>query len=213
MPAAPPAGPPAQKKHLVAAERDEAARTAWRAEAEDLAPADLVFVDETSTHVALTRLRARAPRGTRAVGTVPRNHGPNVTLLAALTPAGMAAPFVIEGATDRALFEAYVARCLVPVLRRGQVVILDNLSAHTGDRVRALIEAAGCEVLFLPASSPGFNPIELAFSQLKAGLRRLAARTCDRLVAAIGAALTAITPAAAHGFFAHCRFPLPDQLI
>ena len=99
------------------------------------------------------------------------------------------------------------------MLRRGQVVIPDHLSAHTGDRVRALIEAAGCEVLFLPASSPDVNPIELAFSQLKAGLRRLAARTFDRLVAAIGAAMAAITPAAAHGFFAHRGFPLPDQLI
>ena len=177
-----------------------------------MAPADLVFIDETSTHIALTRLRARAPRGTRAVGIAPRNHGPNVTLLAALTPAGIAAPFVIEGATDRALFEAYIAHCLVPVLRRGQVVILDNLSAHKGDRVRALIEAAGCRTLFLPAYSPDFNPIELAFSQLKAGLRRLAARTFDRLVAAIGAALAAITPAAARGFFAHCGFPLSDHL-
>ena len=213
VPAAAPAGVPAQKKHLIAAERDEAARTAWREDAEALAPADLVFVDETSTHVALTRLRARAPRGERAAGAVPRNHGPNVTLLAALTPAGTAAPFVIEGATDGALFEAYVEHCLVPVLRRGQVVVLDNLSAHKGDRVRALIQAAGCRVLFLPAYSPDFNPIELAFSQLKAVLRRLAARTFDRLVAAIGEALAAIAPAAARGFFAHCGFALPDQLL
>jgi transposase len=211
VPAAAQAGVPAQKKRLVAAERDEAARAAWRDEAEALAPADLVFVDETSTHVALTRLRARAPRGERAVGAVPRNRGPNVTLLAALTPGGVAAPLVVEGATDRALFEAYVERCLVPALRPGQVVVLDNLGAHKGDRVRDLVEAAGCRLLFLPAYSPDFNPIEPAFSKLKAGLRRAAERTFDRLVPAIGEALGAITPAEARGFYAHCGFPLADQ--
>jgi transposase len=211
VPSAPTPRPGTQKKRLTAAERDPAARAAWWGEAAWLDPADLVFVDETSTHTALTRLRARAPRGEWAVGAAPRNHGPNVTLLAALTPAGIAASLALEGATDRLAFEAFVAQVLVPTLRPGQVVVLDNLSAHKGDRVRASVEAAGCTLLFLPAYSPDFNPIELAFSQLKAALRRVAARTFETLVAAIGAALAAITPAAACGFYAHCGFPLSPR--
>lgn len=211
MPGAAEAGPAAQKKRLVAAERDEVARAAWRAEAAALDPAGLVFVDETSTHTALTRLRARAPRGARAVGSAPRNHGPNVTLLAALTPAGIAAPLVVAGATDAAVFETYVERALAPTLRPGQTLVLDNLSAHKGERVRELVEAAGGRLLFLPPYSPDFNPIEPAFAKLKAHLRARAARAFEPLVAAIGEGLTAITAADARGFFAHCGFPLPDH--
>jgi transposase len=196
---------------VVAAERDEAARAAWRAAAAALDPADLVFVDETGTHTALTRLRARAPRGERAVGSAPRNHGPNVTLLAALTPAGIAAPLVVAGAADGAVVEAWVERALAPTLRRGQTVVLDNLSAHKGDRVRELVEAAGGRLLFLPPYSPDFNPIEPAFAKLKAHLRGRAARAFEPLVAAIGEGLAAISAADARGFYAHCGFPLPDH--
>jgi transposase len=161
----------------------------------------------------MTPRRARAPRGQRAVGTAPRNHGTNVTLLAALVPTGIAAPLVVEGAADSAAFTVYVARVLVPVLRPGQIVILDNLSVHKGEPVRALIEAAGCQLLFLPAYSPDFNPIELAYAKLKQALRRAAARTYDALVEAIGAALATITETDARAFFAHCGFPLQDQLL
>jgi transposase len=213
VPAAAQAGPAAQKKRLVASERDEAARAAWRDGAAALDPAALVFVDETSTHTALTRLRARAPRGERAVGSAPRNRGPNVTLLAALTPAGIAAPLVVEGAADGAVFAAYVERCLAPALRPGQVVVLDNLGAHKGERARAAVEAAGCRLLFLPAYSPDFNPIEPAFAKLKGHLRRAAARAFDPLLDAIAGGLADITPADAHGFYAHCGFPLTDQLL
>jgi transposase len=156
-------------------------------------------------------LRARAPRGQRAVGAAPRNHGPNVTLLAALGPTGVGPSVVVEGATDRLVCAAFVEQFLAPSLRPGQVVVLDNLSAHKGERVRQLIEAAGCRLLFLPAYSPDFNPIELAFAKLKTHLRGVAARTFEVLVAAIGAALDAITAADARGFFAHCGFPLPDH--
>jgi transposase len=196
---------------VVAAERDEAARTAWRAEAKALAPADLVFVDETGTHTALTRLRARAPRGERAVGTAPRNRGPNVTLLAALTPSGIAAPLVVEGAADGAVVATWVERALVPALRPGQTVVLDNPSAHKGDRVRALVEGAGGRLLFLPAYSPDVNPIEPAFAKLNAHLRGRATRAFEPLVAAIGEGLTAITAADARGVSAHCGFPLPTH--
>jgi transposase len=159
----------------------------------------------------MTPRRARAPRGKRAVGTAPRNHGANVTLLAALTPRGIGAALTVEGAADRLVVEAYVGRVLVPTLRPGQVVVLDNLSAHKGEEVRNLIEAAGCRLLFLPAYSPDFNPIELAFAKVKERLRRTAARTVDAVVAAIGEALDTVTAADARGFFAHCGFPLSGQ--
>jgi transposase len=215
VPGAAEAGTAAQKKHLLAAERDERARAAWWAEeANALDPAALIFLDETSTHTALTRLRARAPRGERAAGRAPRNRGPNVTLLAALTPRGIGPSVVIEGAANGAVVAAYAEQFLAPILRQGQVVILDNLSAHKDERVRRAVEAAGGRLLFLPADSPDFNPIELAFAKLKAALRRASARTADALVPAIGAALAAITPADASGFFAHCGYPLAeDQLL
>jgi transposase len=211
VPAAAAAGAPAQKKRLVAAERDEQARARWRADAAALDPAAVVFVDETGAHTALTRLRARAPRGERAVGAAPRNPGPNRTLLAALTPAGIGPALVVEGAADGAVFAAYVEHCLLPALRPGQTVVLDNLSIHKDGRARALIEGAGCRLLFLPSYSPDFNPIEPAFAKVKAHLRRAAARTGDDLLAATAAALDAISREDARGFFAHCGYPLPDQ--
>lgn len=199
----------AQKKSLIAAERDDAARAAWRDEVAALMPADLVFIDETSTHTALTRRRARAPRGTRAVGRVPRNHGPNVTLLAALTPMGIGPAVTMPGAVDGAAFAAYAERVLAPSLRPGQIVILDNLSAHKSERARQAVAAAGARLLFLPAYSPDFNPIELAFAKVKEHLRAAAERTPEGLFAATAAAIDAVSTTDAHRFFAHCGFPLP----
>jgi transposase len=199
----------AQKKSLIATERDDAARTAWRDEVATLKPADLVFVDETSTHTALTRRRARAPRGTRAIGRVPRNHGPNVTLLAALTPDGIGPAVTIPGAVDGAAFAAYAQRLLAPTLSPGQVVVLDNLSAHKSEEARTAIEAVGARLLFLPAYSPDFNPIELAFAKVKERLRAAAERTPAGLFAATTAAIDAVSAEDAHGFFAHCGFHLP----
>ena len=203
----------AQKKSLRAAEQDAAERAAWREEVAALDPAGFVCVDECGTNTALTRLYARAPRNERAVGRVPRNYGPNVTLFAALTPDGIGPALVMEGAADGESFALYVRELLVPSLRPGQVVVMDNLSAHKGAAIRALIEAAGCRLLFLPAYSPDFNPIEPAFAKVKAHLRRAAARTFEALVAAVGAALDAVTPQDARGCFAHCGYPLPDHLL
>ncbi len=199
----------AQKKSLIAAERDEVARTAWRDDAAGLDPADLIFIDETSTHTALTRRRARAPRGERAVGRIPRNHGPNVTLLAALTPQGIGPALILPGAVDSAAFAVYAERVLAPRLRPGQVVVLDNLSAHKSADARRAVEAAGGRLLFLPPYSPDFNPIELAFAKVKARLRAAAERTHDGLVVATASAIDAITAADARAFYAHCGFPLP----
>ena len=171
----------------------------------------MVFLDETSTHTSLCRRYARAPRGVRAYGHVPRNHGHNVTLLAALTPDGIGPSMTIPGAIDGAAFAAYIQACLVPSLHPGQVVILDNLRAHKSAGARAAIEAAGCALRFLPAYSPDFNPIELAFAKIKTSLRAAAARDEDALHRATAAAIDKISPADARAFYAHCGFPLrPD---
>ena len=200
----------AQKKSLIATERDEAARGAWQ-DAVALLPAEnLVFVDETSTHIALTRRRARAPRGERAVGRVPRNHGSNVTLLAVLTPQGIGPALSLNGGVTGAAFAAYAVQVLAPSLRPGQIVILDNLSAHKNAKARNAIEAAGARLLFLPAYSPDFNPIELAFSKIKESLRAAAARTAEDLLAATAAAIDAVSAADARGFYHHCGFTLPS---
>jgi transposase len=144
---------------------------------------------------------------------VPRNHGPNVTLFAALTPTGMGPALAMPGGADTAVFGRYVREVLVPSLRPGQVVILDQLNVHKGAAVRAAIEDAGCRLLLLPSYSPDFNPIEQAFAKIKTHLRAVAARTFDDLAAAIGVALDRVTPADARGFFAGCGYHLPGQLL
>jgi transposase len=170
-----------------------------------------VFVDETGTTIALTPLYARAPKGQRAVGKVPRNYGANTTLLASLSRQGMGEAFILEGAADAVAFELYIEQILAPSLRSGQIVIMDNLSIHQGERVRQAIEGKGCQLLFLPAYSPDFSPIEEAFSKLKAYLRRVGARTHEDLFEAIAAALLTVTAADARGWFTHCGYPTPTQ--
>ena len=160
----------------------------------------------------MTRLRARAPRGERAYGRVPRNRGKNPTLIASMGPEGMGPSLAVVGSTTKVVFEAYVEEVLAPSLRPGQVVMMDNLGAHRGERVRELVEARGCELLFLPPySSPDFSPIEEAFSKIKALLRKVEARTGGDLVGAIGRALSAVTNQDSKGFFGHCGYPLVDQ--
>lgn len=174
-----------------------------------LDPARLVFLDETATPTRLTRLRARAPRGQRAVGVVPRRRWQSVSLLASVSVTGMGAALVLDGAVNRAAFDAYIAQSLGPTLVPGQIVILDNLAVHKSPRARALIEAAGCQMLFLPPYSPDLNPIELAFAKIKQHLRGAAARTFDDLVSSTAPALDTVTAADAHGFFAHCGYQQP----
>ncbi len=207
----PPTGLDAQKKTLSASERDEAARAAWSEQARQLESRQLVFVDECSSTVALTPLYARAPRGERAVGKVPRNYGANTTLMASLSLQGMGEALVWQGATDAATFEAYIQQMLAPSLQCGQIVVMDNLSSHQGERVRKAIEARGCQLLFLPTYSPDYSPIEGAFSKLKTFLRRVGARTQESLLEAIAQGLLTITPADALGWFTHCGYLPPSQ--
>jgi hypothetical protein len=148
-----------QKKSQIASERDEEARGLWRWLAARFDARRLVFVDESGFHTSMTRLRARAPRGQRAYGKVPRNRGKNETLIASITFEGaMGASMTIEGATDAAAFESYVEHFLAPSLEKGQVVVLDKLGAHRTDRVRELIEGRGADLVFLPSYSPDLNP-------------------------------------------------------
>ena len=197
---------------MAASERDDGARAAWRGRVAAIDPGRLVFVDECGSNVGLAPLRARAPRGERAFGRAPRNRGKNTTLLASMGAEGMGPCVAVEGATTARVFEAYVEQALAPALRPGQVVVLDNLNAHKGARVRELVEARGCGVLFLPTYSPDFSPIEEAFSKPKALLRREKARAKDALLEAIGRALDAITPEDARGWSAHCGYALRGQL-
>ena len=172
-------------------------------------PADLVFLDETSTPITLTPLRARAPRGQRAVGRVPRGTRPHIAWLATLTATGLGESLVVNGPIDGQVFELFVARVLAPSLRPGQILVWDQLSVHKSARARALIEAAGCRVVFLPSYSPDFNPIEQAFAKAKQALRRRGARSWDAVAAAISELLPAVTEADARAFFADAGFPLP----
>jgi transposase len=199
-----------KKKSVGATERSETDRAAWRDLTGYLPVNDLLFVDEFGSNIGLTPLYARAPRGERAFGLAPRNWGKNTTLIAGLSLAGIQAPMMLEGAVDTLAFEAYVEQVLAPSLKPDQIVVLDNLSAHTGERVRQMIEAKGCQVLFLPAYSPDLTPIEEAFSKLKAWLRRLGARTREALPEAIAQALERITAQDARGWFWHCGY-LPDK--
>jgi transposase len=201
------------KKVLHAAERDPVRRAAWWEALDEVDPTALVFVDETGTNLAMTPRYGRAPRGERVVGTVPRNHGPNTTLVAALSLDGITAAMTREGAIDRCAFDAFVDQVLAPRLKPGQVVVWDNLSVHKSADAQRRIEARGCQLLWLPPYSPDFTPIEEAFSTLKTALRRSGARTREALDDAITAALTTITAADTPGWFAHCGYPIPAQLI
>ncbi|MDQ3653684.1 MAG: IS630 family transposase [Chloroflexota bacterium] len=188
-------------------------RAAWWTIVEDVDPATLVFVDESGTTLAMPPRSGRAPRGERVVGTAPRNHGKNTTLVAALTLDGITAAMTVEGAMDRCAFDAFVAQVLVPRLQPGQVVVWGNLSVHKSAEAQRLIEAKGCHLLWLPPYSPDFTPIEEAFSKLKAVLRRTGARTRDDLDAAITAGLATIIATDAQGWFAHCGYPIPAHLL
>ena len=187
-------------------------RAAWRAlVAGEVDARRFVFVDECGTNTAMTTLYAWSPRGERAHAKAPRNRGSNVTLLASMTREGMGPCVAVEGATTKAVFEGYVEKALAPSLRAGQMVVMDNLSSHKGKRVRELIEGRGCELLYLPPYSPDLNPIELAFSKLKASLRRAQARTFEALIGAMGRALDGITGRDASSFLRHCGYRAPAQ--
>jgi transposase len=179
--------------------------------AEQVETERLVFVDEMGTNTSLSPAYAWAPKGQRAYCSVPRNRGANTTVLSSMSMEGMGPSLTVEGATTSAVFEAYVEQVLAPTLRKGQVVVMDNLSAHKGERVRQLIEERGCQLVYLPSYSPDFNPIEEAFSKIKGLVRKAEARTREALVEAIGWALCAVSSRDARGFFEHCGYRMLVQ--
>lgn len=156
----------------------------------------------------MTRLRGRAPRGRRLIDKVPHGHWKTTTLIAALGLRGVRCSAVLDGAVNADAFEAFVAQVLVPVLRRGDVVVLDNLSSHKRDRIAKLIASRGARLRYLPPSSPDFNPIELIFSKLKSRFRRLAARTVEHLWDAMQPILDTITPSDARHCYQHAGYTL-----
>jgi transposase len=168
----------------------------------------LVFLDESGATTQMTRSYARAPRGQRVKEATPNGRWQILTMLAALTARGLEAPMTIAEPTDGDIFLAYLEQVLCPRLRPGQVVIMDNLSAHKVAGVREQIEATGARLLYLPPYSPDFNPIEQAWSKVKQILRSLKARTADTLESAVAEALAAITPENAIAWFAHCGYSL-----
>lgn len=168
----------------------------------------LKFIDEFGVHLGLTRLFGRAAPGQRVVEATPGYSGAHYTVVAALGLEGIAAPWVFEGATSGLAFETYVEQVLSPTLQAGDLVLIDNLSAHHGDLIRESIEQRGASLHFLPPDSSDWNPIELCWAKVKAVLREAKARTFDALVDALAQALRTIDPADVLAWFAHCGYTL-----
>ncbi len=197
----------ALKKTAHAAEQDRAdvaeARALWRLWQALFDPAKLVFLDETGTSTKMARTRGRCRRGDRLVAAVPHGHWKTTTFVAGLRESGIVAPLVIDAPMNGVIFKAYVEQMLVPTLDPGDVVIMDNLPAHKVTGVRQAIEAVGAVLLYLPPYSPDLNPIEMAFSKLKALLRKAAERTVDGLWDKIGEILKQFTPQECRNYFKH----------
>ncbi len=177
-------------------------RQAWFDSQLDLDPEKLVFIDETWATTNMARKNGRAPKGARLRAAIPHGHWKTTTFVGALRLSGMTAPMVLDGPINGRWLQAYVDQVLVPELEPGDVVIMDNPGGHKGAGVRGAIEAAGARLLYLPPCSPDFNPIEKAFSKLKAHLRKRAERSVDALWNTIGAWLEEFTPKECANFFA-----------
>ena len=198
------------KKTLHAAEQDRpdvaAERTKLKAEQPALKAPRLVFIDETSVTTKMVRQYGRAPRGERLVAKVPHGHWKTLTLVAALRVDGVTAPYVIDGAMDGLAFLAYVEQMLVPTLRKGDIVFMDNVRTHKVAGIAEAIQAVGAKLRYLPAYSPDLNPIENAYSTIKSDLRKAAARTVEALTKAVGRSSKAIAPSECAGYFRNAGY-------
>ncbi|HLZ80530.1 MAG TPA: IS630 family transposase [Ktedonobacteraceae bacterium] len=199
-----------KKKTLQASERKEEEREIWRGKAKDSDASKYRFIDEMGSNLSLTRFYARAPKGKRAYGTIVRKRGKNVTMITDLSLHGLGEKFIIDGAANADLFEAYIEQVLAPTLSSGEIVVMDNCPIHKRQKVRELIEARGCQLQFLPTYSPDLSPIEEAFSKVKAILRGIGARTREDLQEALEYAITTVTASDASGWFWHCGYQVPD---
>lgn len=165
-------------------------------------------MDETGSNIAMTRRYGRAPKGVRVHDRVPKNFGRNVTILGTLSAQGLEAVMTVDGATDAAVFRAYVQQVLAPTLHPGEIILMDNLSAHKVKGIREAIEATGAHLVYLPPYSPDYSPIELCWSKLKTVLRAAKARSRDVLDQAVTTAIATITSEDARHWFAHCGYAL-----
>jgi len=199
-----------QKKVLIASEQDRhdvaQQRTEWRANQSNLDPEHLVFLDETWAKTNMTRTRGRARKGKRLIARVPHGHWKTTTFVAALRSSGLTAPMVVDGAINGAMFLAYVQQQLVPTLRKGDIVVMDNLNSHKVAGVREAIEAVGARVAYLPPYSPDLNPIETIFSKLKTLLRKAEHRTVESLWKACGELLDAFDEPECRNHIRHCGY-------
>jgi transposase len=201
-----PGTPSRVKKTAHASEQDRPdvaeRREAWFEGQLDLDAERLIFIDETWASTKMARRYGRCRRGQRLRVGIPHGHWKTTTFIGALTLRGFIAPFVIDGPINRLAFETYGEKVLVPELRKGDVVIMDNLPGHKGPKTRELVEAAGASLFYLPPYSPDFNPIENAFAKLKALLRKAAERTVEGLWTAIGQLIHLFTPRKCQNLFA-----------
>ena len=182
------------------------ARDAWFNQFAEVGVNQLVFLDEFGASTTMQRTHGRAAPGERVVTKVPHGHWKMISTIAALNVKGIVASGSFDGATDTELFVTFVREALVPVLKPGQVLVMDNLPAHKSAQIDRLVEATGASVLRLPPYSPDFNPIEMAISKVKTVLRKLARRSVDGLFAGIGEALDSIRPSDALNYITHCGY-------
>lgn len=184
----------------------KAKRQAWFDEQTDLEPERLVFLDECGTSTKMARRYGRSKRGERCRAPIPHGHWKTTTLVAGLSLKGIIAPMTIDGAMNSKMFRAYVEQVLVPELKPGDIVVLDNLPAHKVSGIGQILQKAGATLRFLPPYSPDFNPIENAISQIKSILKKIAARTRGALEQAIAEAVDAVTPQHAANYFKAARY-------
>ena len=184
-------------------------RWEWFETQPDLDPSRLVFIDETWASTNMARAHGRAPRGQRLRAAIPHGHWKTTTFVAGLRTSGMVAPMVLDGPINGEFFQAYVDQVLLPELRHGDIVVMDNLGSHKGAGVKEAIEGVGASLLYLPPYSPDLNPIENAFAKLKAMLRKASERTIDGLWTAIGRIIETFTPTECANYFAAAGYD-PD---
>jgi transposase len=212
VPCAPAPGLTTQKKSRHASERDtpriQQARQDYRQRIAALDLRRVKFVDESSVNLAMTRLFGRAPAGERVVGSVPRNYGPNVTMLGALSLQGLQAVMTVNGATDADVFRTYVKQVLGPTLIPGDIVVMDNLQAHKAVGVQQALARRGARLVYLPPYSPDLSPIEPCWSKVKTALRQAKARTRAVLDTAIADVMVTVSLTDARGWFKHCGYSL-----
>ena len=191
---------------MKATDRVQQARVAFWQQVQTFLAKDLIFIDESGVNLAMSRLRARSAKGTRAHSPTPSKRGQNVSIIGALGLGGLVASYSLMGATNGLTFEAFVSQKLVPKLWKGACVVMDNCSIHLGENVRELIEGAGAHLLYLSPYSPDFSPIENCWSKLKSILRRIGPRTYPDLAEAIEAAFAQVSLGDIQAWFTHCRY-------